>query len=279
MSEFKSWREIEKFQGVHVQITEKLNGTNGVILIEEENGVLKATPGSRTRFLDPVHGSDNYGFGAFVKANEQEICEKLGQGYHYGEWIGPGINGGGYDLKEKHFVLFDRRRNPPEKPLPPRFGVVPLLYDGVFTDAIVETVLEDLKKSGSKYSPGYMAVEGIVLFFPQFGVMKKKVFTAEETAWKKAKQPKDPNAPKIDFMEIARPYLQPIRLEKLLTRDETYKTGYPATLPTIVRAYIDDLVKETPTEELTEDILKAIKKVVYVFVKEVIEDNKLVSNG
>lgn len=277
--EFKSWREIDKFQGVHVIITEKIHGSNAQILVyRDESGALKALAGSRTQFLDPW-GRDNFGFAKYVMAHEAQICEQLGEGRHYGEWVGPGVNSD-YGLKDKHLVLFDFRRHPKEKfeagQMPPNMLPIPVLYDGPYAPGIEDKVMDGLKANGSVLSPGFMKPEGVVLFFPQFGSMKKKVFKAEETGWTKKGKEKDPNAgPKVNYLEVARPFLQPIRLEKLLMRDETFRKEFPKNLPTIVRAYLADLQKETP--DMTEEQLTAVKKKVFEFVKEEVEAN-LASN-
>lgn len=266
--EFKSWREIEKYQGVHVIITEKIHGTNAQIHVysESEGAPLKARAGSRNRYLD-VLGSDNYGFAVYVKAHEQEICEKLGEGRHYGEWVGPGINGE-YGLPDKHLVLFDHKRHPKEKfdagQMPPRMLPIPVLYDGPYSIEAVQATLEKLRTEGSVLSPGFMKPEGVVLHFPQFNSMKKRVFKAEETPWK-APKPKPPQLDAKDLAGLAAPFLQPIRLEKLLMREEAYRAEYPKSLPKISGDYIRDLLKETP--DMTEEQITAVKRNVFHFIK------------
>lgn len=268
VAEFKTWHEINKFAGIHVVATEKIHGSNGQILVTTRpDGSLCATAGSRTRWLDAVSGPDNFGFAAFVRANEAEICEKLGEGRHYGEWVGPGVNSD-YGLKDKHFVLFDVKRFSSERVaatgLPERFAVVPILYDGPYNSDAINKVFEDLRAGGSVFRPGFLRPEGMVLFFPQFGSRLKMVFKPEKTGW--ARPAKKSSGPKIDFLDTARPFLQPVRLEKLLMRDENYQTGYPQNLPEIAKAYLADLIKETP--EISEIGLQAVKKTVFPFIRE-----------
>lgn len=270
-TEFKSWRDIERFLGVHVVITEKIHGSNAQILVyRDEAGELHARAGSRKQYLD-VLGPDNFGFAVYVKAHEAEICEKLGEGRHYGEWVGPGINGE-YGFPDKHLVLFDHRRHPKEKfdsgNMPPRMLPVPVLYDGAYSADVVKEVMDRLRGEGSVLVPGFMRPEGIVLFFPLFNTMKKLVFKVEETGWT-VKKERSPSPGKDALLELARPFLQPVRLEKLLMREEGYRAEYPKSLPKIAGDYVRDLLKETP--ELTEDQIKAVKKNVYLFVRSEME--------
>jgi len=240
--EFKAFPSIERIGKVWMSITQKIHGSNAQVYIYEEDGVKKLLCGSRTRWITPE--LDNYGFAAFVYANKEEFIEKLGVGQHFGEWAGPGINSG-EGLNEKTFVLFDTRKFQPERPLPPQTKVVPLLYSGSIKTIAIDDAMEDLKTNGSRLVPGFMRPEGVVVNIA--GSKYKKVFDAEETQWKG----KDPNYVKrvkdeVDYSHL----LQPIRLEKLLSRDEQYKLGFPKNLPLIVDAYIDDLAKEGQIAEL-----------------------------
>ncbi|MEV6638066.1 RNA ligase family protein [Actinoplanes sp. NPDC051470] len=119
-------------------ITEKIDGTNGLVHVERhpwgyaagfdfnpdtagifvvqdlsvinEDGVPQfewhVRPGSRNRWLTTE--SDNFGFAAFVRQNAAELVN-LGPGNHYGEWFGKGINRG-YNLNERWFALFNVAR-------------------------------------------------------------------------------------------------------------------------------------------------------------------------
>lgn len=70
-------------------MTEKIDGTNGQIVITPEGQVFA---GSRNRYVEP--GNDNYGFAQWVKSNEAALRDLLGPGRHYGEWWGAGIQRG-----------------------------------------------------------------------------------------------------------------------------------------------------------------------------------------
>jgi len=263
--EFKPWRSIEKYDGVHVTITEKIHGTNAhVHVVKDEAGNLRAHAAKRTSY---ARVGEHFGFGSYVAANEAEICGKLGEGRHYGEWVGPGVNSD-YGLKEKVFVLFNHAYHQPRKDagqLPPQMDVVPVLYDGPYEPGLVERVKANLRASGSKFAPGFARPEGVVITFPQFGTTLKSVFAAEETGWtSRPRPPMDPNAVKPDTEAAAAPYLQPVRLEKLLMRDESYLANFPKSLPAIVRAYLVDLFADT--QGLNEGTIAAVKKHAFKFV-------------
>lgn len=74
--EFKSWGKIPRAIGEGVTITEKLDGTNACVVIQD--GVIAGVQ-SRNRFITPE--DDNYGFARWVSENEHELL-KLGEGYH-----------------------------------------------------------------------------------------------------------------------------------------------------------------------------------------------------
>lgn len=267
--EFKAFSKIEQLKRAQMNVTQKIHGTNAqvAILPHPETGRLEILAGSRTRWIYP--GDDNYGFAAFVHANAAEFIEKLGEGIHYGEWAGPGINAG-EGLSQKTFILFDYWRYPAEKPLPPQCAVVPVLYSGPLDLGKVVEIMEDLKTNGSKLTPGYMRPEGVVV--QVLGVRYKKVFEAEETKWagKSDSAIVKTEGPRIDYSYL----LQPIRLEKLLSRDERYMRDYPKSLVEVVKDYYNDLETEgqipgTPGE--IKGIRKGSSSAVFQFVKSTME--------
>ena len=111
---FKAWPKIPRLENEVYHITEKIDGTNGAIIIQdcavEDGKILARVSGfyiwaqSRTRLITPEN--DNFGFAAWVKANAEQLINDLGEGYHYGEWWGQGINRG-YGLDHKRFSLFN----------------------------------------------------------------------------------------------------------------------------------------------------------------------------
>ena len=264
--EFKSFPKIQALHKAKMSITQKLHGTNAQVYIylDENTGALDLKCGSRTRWISPI--DDNYGFAKFVHENKQEFIDKLGEGHHFGEWIGEGINSG-EGLIERQFVLFDWWKFPQDRPLPPRTSVVPVLYNGDLNfDKIYET-MNDLKENGSKLVNGFKRVEGIVVDLD--GTRYKKVFDPEETRWRSGTDKK----PKT-ISDVYEDLLQPIRLEKLLSKDERYLKNFPRTIPDIAHDYINDLIEENQiTQDKFEDNKFKIKKDVCIFLKEFIGTN------
>lgn len=271
--DFKPWKEIKQLnKGLHIRITEKIDGSNAQIVIETvlsnkwvESGITdyNVIAGSRTRFLSPGKDTDNYGFAAWVEANRTELIEKLGLGVHYGEYYGAGI-GAKYGLSEKRLALFNVKHFPPGRPLPKGVDVVPVLYEGPFSQQAIDDALNLLKTQGSQLVKGFMNVEGVVVEFPAFGHSLKHVFTPEETGWKAPKG--EGLNKKAEGVDVSA-YLQPIRLGKLLSRDSTYLENYPESLPQIAKDYIADLEKEDQLINVDPVTLKAIRKQVFPWIK------------
>lgn len=177
--DFKAFNKIARLSREMI-VTEKIDGTNGIIAIGE-NGEFQV--GSRNKWLTDERGnieSDNAGFARWASANRAEL-EKLGVGFHYGEWWGSGIQRG-YDLPkgEKRFSLFNVSRWGDDDTRPACCGVVPLLYQGMFSTAIVSAILDDLRSGGSLAAPGFMRPEGVVVFHTANGVLFKKTIEKDE---------------------------------------------------------------------------------------------------
>lgn len=178
-----------------VIITEKIDGTNGLISIEKypfghgssvvvpdgitvvhpENQVgvvdggepaaeLWVRAGSRNRWL--TTSQDNYGFGKWVERNAYALASVLGTGHHYGEWWGLGIQRG-YGLDHKRFSLFNTSRWDRNDLIllggPYELDVVPVIHIGSVTTA-VETATQSLRNDGSQAALGYMDPEGMVIY-------------------------------------------------------------------------------------------------------------------
>jgi hypothetical protein len=172
-------------------ISEKIDGTNGQIFIEEDGGFLV---GSRTRWITPEN--DNHGFARWAYEHKDELM-KLGTGRHYGEWWGCGIQRG-YGLTEKRFSLFNTIRwcmhDQEPKPistsdsgevkmqerLPKCCHLVPVLYRGVFDTGIVRYELSVLQAMGSVAALGFMKPEGVVVFHIAGNVGFKKTVERDE---------------------------------------------------------------------------------------------------
>jgi hypothetical protein len=176
MSEIPEFKEFPKIARISRDciITEKIDGTNAQVVIQD--GQVTAV-GSRKRYL--VQGSkqtDNFGFAAWVEQHKVELSS-LGDGTHYGEWWGLGIQRG-YNLFERRFSLF---RTPKDLvALPSCVSVVPKLYEGPFSTAMIDCIMQELENSGSKAAPGFMKPEGVVIFHKGSGTLFKKTFENDE---------------------------------------------------------------------------------------------------
>ena len=175
-------------------ITEKIDGTNAQILIlpagdprldtcggpaiGTDINDLTVIAGSRTRLLTPE--DDNYGFAKWVQRNATELVG-LGEGRHFGEWCGLGINRN-YSLKEKRFALFNALRWTDNPDKPECVDVVPTLGSGYFDNPgqAAASILADLKQDGSVYSPGFMKPEGVVMYHRPSNTLFKKTFDYDE---------------------------------------------------------------------------------------------------
>jgi hypothetical protein len=127
---FRPFPKITRFLEQDVVITEKIDGTNGVIKIYNETDMLI---GSRNRWITPE--DDNHGFARWCQTNKEDLL-KLGEGTHYGEWWGQGIQRG-YNMRQKVFSLFNATRWKNKEDRPECCDVVPILYEGIITPNII----------------------------------------------------------------------------------------------------------------------------------------------
>jgi hypothetical protein len=197
VSEFESFQKIGRLSRDMV-ITEKLDGTNAQVMIrvlpDDEvmptdtpltavHGNLLFYAGSRTRWITPA--DDNFGFARWVADNTAELA-KLGEGRHFGEWWGQGIQRK-YGMKEKRWSLFNIRKWSDEAVRPACCHVVPVLYRGDFNTNDVYLTMSRLADSGSIAAPGFMNPEGVVIFHTQSGALFKKTFERDDAG--KGKEP------------------------------------------------------------------------------------------
>ena len=214
MTEFTPFPKVPRLSRECV-ITEKIDGTNVSVWItnstefdyfREPDTSVAAVPvgddtfyiqaGSRSRFITPGKTTDNFGFARWVQDNAEELV-KLGEGAHYGEWWGSGIQRG-YGLDEKRFSLFDVSRwhhwsepvfvGETRTQAPSCCHVVPTLFTGEFEYAMAlmgfnmsyeEGPFRDLAMKGSKASPGFMNPEGIMLYHTAANQYFKKTFEGD----------------------------------------------------------------------------------------------------
>ena len=183
MEGFNAFPKIGRIFKNNMIVTEKLDGTNAQVYIfpcdsdqysygfDQERQYCLGTKdgfgiaaGSRNRYITPE--ADNYGFAKWVKENQDELF-KLGEGRHYGEWWGKGIQRG-YGQVKKIFSLFNTSRwsgNNTEL-RPSCCEVVPVLGCWTMDTNKIKEILEELKTTGSRAAPGFMDVEGIVVYHP-----------------------------------------------------------------------------------------------------------------
>ena len=177
MDEFVSFKKIARISR-DIIITEKIDGTNAQVVIDEAGNV-KA--GSRNRWITPE--DDNMGFARWVQAHEAELLQ-LGPGRHYGEWWGQGIQRG-YGLKEKKFSLFNVAKFTKEPGgssilIPKCCDLVPILWVGMMDTNMINFVLERLSHTGSVAAPGFMNPEGIVIYHSAGNVYFKKTIKDDD---------------------------------------------------------------------------------------------------
>lgn len=150
-------------------ITEKLDGTNAQVVVTEDGTLLTA---SRSQFITPEN--DNHGFARWAQEHKDALVKTLGVGRHFGEWWGGSVQKRYKNfVKEKRFSLFNTTRWGAVE-LPPFLSVVPVLYQGLFDTKVVDDVLADLARNGSRAAPGCMNPEGVVVFHVASNMLFKK---------------------------------------------------------------------------------------------------------
>lgn len=173
--EFQAFPKMQRLydSSKGISITEKIDGTNAALIIRD--GELVGAQ-SRKRLITPE--DDNFGFARWAYENAEDLARVLGDGTHYGEFHGKGIQRG-YGLDGKQFALFNALRwrylddtgfheNPTLSEVP-GLTVVPELFRGSIEDDglddAVEYALTLLRAQGSWVNPGFDRPEGVVVFF------------------------------------------------------------------------------------------------------------------
>ena len=146
---FKKFPSLTRFSHDWT-ITEKIDGSNGQIIIDNlsssddamyrdkalaQIGEYYIFAGSRNKLLGLGKDNDNFGLAQWVQNNAPVLVETLGEGRHYGEWCGNGIQRN-YGLSKKLFALFNTHRWGGGVELPESIGltVVPVLAEGYMQD-------------------------------------------------------------------------------------------------------------------------------------------------
>ena len=173
MLEFKSWGKIPREAPFEVTITEKINGTNACIVIQA-NWVVGIQ--SRKRFITPQ--DDNYGFAKWVEENTEDLLS-LGDGHHFGEWAGPGIQKNPLQLEQKRFFLFNTFRWNADNPNRPECcDVAPVLFEGTLTPQTIDDLLEKMKQDE-------VTREGVIVYYHASRSYSKHTVIQPKGKWQK----------------------------------------------------------------------------------------------
>ena len=211
MPEFREFPKIPRLFR-DVVITEKLDGTNAAIGIEkfqfgfhvggvDDEGICHDIPKGCTYVMGDITDDgfpydeyliwaqsrsriitaedDNYGFALWVFVNAITLVKDLGEGLHFGEWWGSGIQRG-YGLKEKRFSLFNVKRLRDYEFKTPGVSSVPVLSEGPFDTALIGNIIAKLATDGSVAAPGFMRPEGIVVYHTAGNVLFKATIEKDE---------------------------------------------------------------------------------------------------
>ena len=212
-NDFVPFPKIPRLYKGSIWITEKIDGTNAQVCVERYpvgtdpkavfdtaipgeiivdhgvSGLYRVRAGSRNRWLSP--GKDNHGFFAWVSRHAGGLIA-LGEGRHYGEWWGQGIQGG-YGQSHKFFSLFNTglwydpstqpRNSDTQDAIPgiSQLSVVPILYVGPWFSTGPDPVKEAMRRlqfSGSTLNPEFPS-EGVVVYHEGSGSYMKAPFRPE----------------------------------------------------------------------------------------------------
>ncbi len=208
--EFTPWPKTPRLFRDAV-ITEKIDGTNAAVIIKAHpvgthdgglpEGATAVIHGgdivgdeyviaaqSRSRLITPQ--DDNFGFAKWVLDNAFGLARTLGEGTHFGEWWGSGIQRGyGLEKGDRRFSLFNTHRY--AKLLPtehetdtrepvPGLGIVPVLDTYTFDTQRVRDALWALEEHGSQAAPGFMRPEGVIVFHSAAGQVFKSLIENDD---------------------------------------------------------------------------------------------------
>ncbi len=181
--EFKPFPKLSRWSR-DVVMTEKLDGTNACVVIDLLSEYVGAQ--SRNKIVTPEPKDDPFGFARWVEKNKDFLAQTLGDGYHYGEWWGQGIQRN-YGLNSKKFSLFNAERwkdlSNNEEASKIGLGVVPTLWKGSMNAAHIQLAIkmQELEEKGSVAAPGFMKPEGVVIYHTAGGYLFKKTFEKDDT--------------------------------------------------------------------------------------------------
>lgn len=174
--EFKAWPKTPRLNR-DITITEKIDGTNAAVIVTEDGQV-----GAQSRNRLIRVGDDNYGFAAWVADNAEALADILGPGHHFGEWWGSGIQRGyGLVKGEKRFSLFNTHRyGKADLSAVEGLGVVPVLYQGPFSQGAIDRALLLLREGGSAAADGFINPEGVIVYHSASGIVFKALLEGDD---------------------------------------------------------------------------------------------------
>lgn len=198
MHEFQPWPKTARLFR-DIVVTEKIDGTNAAIHISAVADYEKwlefpddsyslvvggtryvVSAQSRKRIITPGKSTDNYGFAGWVYDNAAQLVSVLGEGVHYGEWWGQGIQRN-YGRDSRSFSLFNASRYADHPNMIDngedlnggRLEVVPTLYHGPFSETSITGCLTHLSRNGSVAARGWATPEGICVYHTALGRVVK----------------------------------------------------------------------------------------------------------
>lgn len=209
--EFAPWPKTARLNR-DVIVTEKIDGTNAAvrvispvglglpgnlaagdryeqhILVEDDNErPMLVGAQSRKKIITPE--KDNFGFARWVFENAQALASTLGDGLHFGEWYGSGIQRA-YTTgqpREKRFMLFNTTRwGAPEtrellcETFDGRVEVATVLYEGPFNTHLINFLVAELRDEGSKHVSGFGKPEGVIVHHTQAAINFKVTCEKDE---------------------------------------------------------------------------------------------------
>lgn len=170
MTDFEGFPKIVRYTNEQFTITEKIDGTNAAFRILD--GKVIAVQ-SRKRIITPGKESDNAGFAGWVMSHETQLVNEFGDGLHFGEWWGLGVQRG-YGQPHKRFSPFNTKLWPEGRWVD--IGLVevrgvPVLVEGpiALLDVALDATHEAFATAGSVASPGYMNPEGCMVYLHGLG--------------------------------------------------------------------------------------------------------------
>lgn len=173
MIEFKEFPKITRENPFFVTITEKIDGTNACVIVE---GGMVVGCQSRKRLI--TINDDNYGFAQWVQDNKEDLSG-LGDGYHFGEWAGLGIQKNPHNLKNKEFFLFNtgvwNRDNAPLC-----CNIVPVLFEGEMDKNTIPNILYELNEDGLRNGE---RPEGVVVYHHALRKYTKHTIKSPNGKW------------------------------------------------------------------------------------------------